>query len=64
MFYTRWMPDHTPPSSARAATLTIKIGRLLEAHATGWAVAAVPVVLVLVLGTALLILLLRQRGII
>ena len=35
-----------PPSSART-TLSLKLGRAFEAHATGWGVAAVPLVIVL-----------------
>ena len=38
-----------PPSARAPATLSLKLGRFLEAHATGWAVLALPVVLGLVL---------------
>jgi len=41
------------------ATLVIKIGHLMEAQATGWAVCAVPLVLGLVLAAAIATLLLK-----
>jgi hypothetical protein len=53
------MSNSSSRSSQRAATLTIKIGRLLEAHATGWAVCTVPIVLILVFAAGLAMLALR-----
>lgn len=47
MFYTRGMPRS--PRPRERATLDLKLGRLLEARATGWAVLAVPLILGLVI---------------
>lgn len=52
------MKEHLP-ADARATTFALKVGRALEAHATGWGVLAVPIVLALLLGTGLLGLLWR-----
>jgi len=49
----------TETSPERDTTLSLKVGRVLEAHATGWAVVVVPMVVVLVLGAGLVGLLLR-----
>jgi hypothetical protein len=40
-------PPRTPRSPAR---LTLRLGRWLEADATGWGIVAVPVVVLLALG--------------
>lgn len=48
----------TPLSSA-PATLVLKLGRQLEAHATGWGVLAVPLIVACLLAAGLLGLLLR-----
>lgn len=37
-----------PPLSRERVTLDLKLGRWLEARATGWAVLAIPVILCLV----------------
>lgn len=47
MFYTGSMTGPLPPS---IPTLSVKAGRWFEAHATGWGVAVLPVVLALILG--------------
>jgi hypothetical protein len=53
MFYTDRMSAH--PSRVRPkASLSLKLGGWLEAHATGWGVAAIPVVVALVLVAAAL----------
>ena len=36
-----------PPPDPGRTTLSLKLGRAFEAHATGWGVAAVPLVVVL-----------------
>jgi hypothetical protein len=46
MFYTEVMPHMVRKSAP--ASLSLKLG-WLEAHATGWGVAAIPVVVALVL---------------
>jgi hypothetical protein len=52
--------QNTPPSAAnKSATFDLKLGRSLEAHATGWGVLAVPIVLALLLLAGLLGLLWR-----
>jgi hypothetical protein len=52
MFYTEPMPS--PAKSPTRATLTLKLGGWLEAHATGWGVAAIPIVILSVLGASAL----------
>lgn len=47
LFYTRPMLDDS--DRPERATLDLKLGRLLEARATGWAVLTVPLVLGLLL---------------
>ena len=47
MFYTERMTNRRPHAS-----LSLKLGDWLEAHATGWGVAAIPVVVALVLVAA------------
>jgi hypothetical protein len=46
------MPTRAP--TPVRTTLSLKLGGWLEAHATGWGVAAIPLVIVLVLGGAVL----------
>lgn len=41
------MPRHTSPTTRNS--LSLKLGGWLEAHATGWGVVAIPIVVVLVL---------------
>jgi hypothetical protein len=53
------MATSSASSRRRTASLTIRIGRVLEAHATGWAVCAVPIVVVFVLAAVLASWLLR-----
>jgi len=47
------MFSRRPPENARN-TLSMKLGSWFEAHATGWGVVAVPIVIGLVVGLALL----------
>jgi hypothetical protein len=51
MFYTEAMTV-SPHRLRPKASLSLKVGDWLEAHATGWGVAAIPIVVALVLGTA------------
>jgi hypothetical protein len=53
MFYTLQMAKCSL-KPRRRATLSLRLGPWLEAHATGWGVAAVPLVVVLVLAAAAL----------
>jgi hypothetical protein len=53
MFYVDGM-RRTDRQPAAPASLSLKLGSWLEAHATGWGVAAIPVVLGLLLGAAAL----------
>lgn len=48
MFYTEAMPN-TSRRTRPKASLTLKLGDWLEAHATGWGIAAIPIVVGLVL---------------
>ena len=43
-----------PRSAARPATLTLKLGRLVELQATGWAVGLAPIILALLLAAGAL----------
>ena len=58
MFYSGSMVNLRTDTPCKA-TLVIKIGHLMEAQATGWAVCAVPLVLGLVLAAAIATLLLK-----
>lgn len=51
ILYTNAMRNKPPPSDAPPDTLSLKLGSWFEAHATGWGVIAVPIV-VLVLAVA------------
>lgn len=53
MFYTERMST-TPHRSRPMASLTLKLGDWLEAHATGWGIAAIPIVVGLLLGAVAL----------
>ena len=47
------MTSRNPPSTTECPTsLTVKIGKWFEARATGWGVAAIPVLLLLVAAMA------------
>jgi hypothetical protein len=52
MLYTEGMS--TSPSAKRKSptTLTLKLGDWLEANATGWGVAAIPLVILVLVGAA------------
>ena len=52
MFYTEQMKNISA-RRALTASLTLRIGHWFEAHATGWGVIAVPLVLLLLLGAVL-----------
>jgi hypothetical protein len=43
-----------PRIASRPATLTLKFGRVLELHATGWAVGLAPFILLLLLAAGVL----------
>jgi hypothetical protein len=58
MFYTEGMSSPLSSEPKRSATFTLKLGHWLEASATGWGVAAVPVVILLLVAAAVLELLL------
>jgi hypothetical protein len=49
-----------PPADIRTATFALKLGRAVEARATGWGVLAMPLVLALLLAAGLLGLLWRS----
>jgi hypothetical protein len=57
MFYNCSMLNRNPNSTS--ATILIRLGRSVEAYATGWAVLVVPAVLALLFAAGLLSLILR-----
>lgn len=53
MLYTEQMENKSAAHQDRT-TLSLRLGGWLEAHATGWGVAAIPLVILLVLAGAAL----------
>lgn len=52
MFYTIWMPH--PSSNASRNALSLKVGRWLHADASGWGVAVLPLLLLMLLAAGAL----------
>lgn len=49
-----FMSEQAPQRRSAPVTLDLKLGRHLQAHATGWGVLVVPLIIALLLSAALL----------